>query len=212
MRSSRLLLLAAGAVLTTLVTLTAGGAQACPGQDGECACAKAAAAQGSGAPADKTACACAPGEDGKCAKCGTDCPSLKGGECKHAAACPCAAGADGKCADCGADCPSLKDGKCKHAAAEGKPASCGACAGNCAGAAAAPEGEHLKATIDPSTGAFVEPADDDAAPGAAKAATEPAREIQQPGGGVMVAAPADRMPKAVATIDESGKAHSGCAE
>lgn len=171
MKSFRLLLLAAGAALITLVTLAAGTAQACPGQDGECACAKAASAA--------KACPCEPGKDAKCA-CGSECTP-------------------GHCAECK-----------QPAGTDAKPA-CGSCGSDCGGAAAPAEGK-LKATIDPATGAFVEEPSDDDAPAAAKAATEPAREIQQPGGGVMVAAPADRMPKAVATIDDSGKAHSGCAE
>lgn len=219
MRSSRLLLLAAGVLFTSLVTVGAGSAQACPGQDGACACAKAAAAD-TGA-ADKAApacaghggkdCACSHDKDGKCA-CGADCKAGQGGECKHGAAtdqkpCSCAPGADGKCA-CGAECPAGHGGECTHGKKEG---ACGSCGGGCGGGAAAPSGEHLKAAIDPATGAFVEPAaDDDAQP--AKAAAAPAREIAQPGGGVMAAAPADLAPKAVAAIDGKGETHAGCAE
>lgn len=227
MRSSRFPLVAAGIVLAGLFAFASGSASACPGQEGECACKKAAAAAAANDahPAgctghDGTPCGCDHDKDGKC-ECGDDCAQVHGGKCKHAGdkadkkPCACAPGADGKCA-CGADCAAGHGGECKHAAAA-KEGSCGSC-GSCAGAAAtAPAGEKLKAAIDPATGQLVEPSDDaedDTAPAAALSAgsAKVAKEVQQPGGGVMVAAPADAAPKAVATIDPKGAAHSSCAE
>lgn len=186
MNPSRLPLLAAGIALTAFFAFATGNASACPGQEGGCACAKAAAAAQDSAGANhdsNKACACAPGEGGKCA-CGADCPSNHGGECSHGKAAASEAPKNGACGSCGA----------------------------CGGGAAAPADANLKAAIDPATGQFVEP-EDDAAPAAlATGDGEPVREVRQPGGGVMVAAPAELAPKAVATIDDSGKAHTGCAE
>lgn len=224
-------------VAAALFAFASGSAWACPGQEGGCACAKAAEA--AGAPGDAAAPSCAgheekaaagscAGHDGQQADGAKAAGSCAGHDEKAAAgscaghdqkACACDHDKDGKCG-CGAGCAANHGGKCEHAAgaAEGGCGGCAACAAAAAAAKGAPVGEKLKAVIDPATGKLVEPADDEPtdegnADMASEAATGSlAKEVQQPGGGVMVAAPQNAMPKAVATIDGKGKANTGCAE
>jgi hypothetical protein len=238
MNMTRMPLFFAGAALA--VFLSAGPvvepAMACPGQEGACACkegkagddakcagcaeckaAKAAAGE-EGKEAAKD-CTCKKGDQAKCDGC-PECKAAADGKCPHgkeaAKDCACKPGDDGKCA-CGSDCKAEHGGECIHGKADGKAAkeegACGSC-GSCGAGAAAPAGGHLRAAIDPATGKLVEPEDDDLAPSAGLSAGEEqsARQVRQPGGGVMVAAPADLAPKAVATIDDKGVAHAGCAE
>ena len=206
--------LAAAAVVTALFAFASGPARACPGQEGGCACAKAAAAPGDASAAGTCAGHEEKAEAGSCA--GHDEKAAAGDDAK---ACACEHDKDGKCA-CGAGCAANHGGKCEHAAGakEGGCGGCAACAAAAAAAKGAPAGEKLKAVIDPATGKLIEPSDDaadeeGAAGVAASVGSENvAKEVQQPGGGVMVAAPAALTPKAEATIDDKGKAHTGCAE
>src|SRR5690349_16959251 len=112
MRTNRSVLLSIAGLALCASMVTFGTAMApsvalaCPDEaqagEGKCACGKdkadceAAKADGScggcdhdkAAAKDEKACACAPGEDGKCA-CGADCPSNTGGKCtKEGAASP----------------------------------------------------------------------------------------------------------------------------
>ena len=120
---------------------------------------------------------------------------------------------------CGAACPS------QHA--EGGAAGACACGGAAQAAAAADSGaggcQHAagaaaaqRAVIDPATGQLTVPADGqplegDIPPASTRAASASV-EVAQPGGGVMAAVPADRAPRAMATIDADGAAHTGCSE
>lgn len=173
----------AAAIFTALFSLSGSRVWACPGQEGECACAKAAA--NTGAPADAAAAATQAGHDEKDAA----------GECSGHAE------------------NAKKGEKAAAGATEGKAPACAATA-----AKVAPAGEKLKAVLDPATGKLIEPADDEPSDdgttvtAARTAGKNVAKEVTQPGGGVMVAAPGDRTPKAVATIDAKGEAQTGCAE
>ncbi|HXC49481.1 MAG TPA: hypothetical protein VN634_01235 [Candidatus Limnocylindrales bacterium] len=133
-------------------------------------------------------------KDSACA-CGAACPSM--GENPTPGACAC--GGAGEAAAAGADDHA---GGCEHAAALKD-------AGTATGG--------LRAVIDPATGQLTAPdgasAAAVAAPAAAAAAEAPrVVEVPQPGGGVMAAVPANRTNHAVATVDENGKAQTGCAE
>lgn len=135
--------LAASALFAGALAFATAPAQACPGQEGSCACsgkeeggcAKAAAAaedKGADKAGDKAAApacgcdSCQKGEGAAC-ECGKECPSMKDGSCPYAdgkkAAGDCACKGDPADCACKGDCPAMKDGTCPHAG-DGK----GACA------------------------------------------------------------------------------------
>lgn len=143
------------ATVAGVIAFGAAPAWACPGQEGNCACAgkeeggcdKAAKADdkaGDKAAAPACGCgACEKGDGAAACECGKDCPSMKDGSCpsadgkKAAGDCACKGGpAD---CECKGDCPALKDGTCPHAG-DGKGAcACGKddsscpCKGDCPG-------------------------------------------------------------------------------
>lgn len=142
--------------------------------------------------------------------CGAACPSKQAGACAGEAGCEEKAAAACAC-----------KGAAAAPAATGQPAD--AAAGGCKHAESASKGDkpaaHQHAVLDPATGQFVEPnhGEDHAgstAPAASASANAAAAAapVVQPGGGLMATVPAERANKAVATLDESGKPHTGCAE
>ncbi len=217
MRTSRSVLLSIGGLALCASILTFGSAMlpatafACPGEanaaEGKCACGKdkadceAAKADGScggcehgkAAAKDDKPCACAPGEDGKCA-CGADCPSNHGGKCaKEGAAAP----------------AEKKEGGCDHDHDKGEGASAAPATGS--------GGAGLVATVDPATGELVAPdaakaagVAGDAIAAAPSAAVKPA-QVLPAGAGTMAEFPESRVSRAVATVDADGKTHVGCA-
>lgn len=206
MKSPRTIFLALGgaALLVTTLALLPGTASACGDKDKPCPCGAmcpeghmegGAAAGGCD---EQKAGGCGEKKAGACG-CGGAAAATAPGEAAPAAECPHAAGAAA--------------GECPHAAA--------AAAGECphAAAARAKAGAEQQAVIDPATGKLVvpdknSPASDEGADAAPAARSGDARqvEIAQPGAGVMAPFPADRASKAVANVDESGKANSACAE
>jgi hypothetical protein len=203
-----LLMLGAGALLTT-------SAQACPEGGGACPCGAACPSEHAGNCGDAAAGGCAGKQEG-------------------AAACACPQGEDGNCA-CGAECGSKHGGECGKAAAgtgEKKAGSCG-CGGG-AGAATEPAekaapcggaptegGGAQRAVIDPVTGQLAVPNKAEAAADAAAAApaqaqasadaaSATARQIAVPGAGVMAPFPNQRASHAVANVDDSGNPQMGC--
>jgi hypothetical protein len=152
--------------------------------DGSCAgCDKAAGAK------DDKACACAPGEDGKCT-CGSDCPVHHGGKCaKEGAAAP----------------GDKKEGGC-HGEDKGE------------GASAAPSGgKGLVAAVDPATGELVAPGaasaaglTDSASVVEPTAGTKAAHEVAGGAAGTMAEFPENRISRSVASVDADGKVHVGC--
>jgi hypothetical protein len=151
--------------------------------DGSCGgCDKGAAAK------DGKACACVPGDDGKCT-CGAECPAHHGGKCPKE----------------GAAAPGKKEGGCHgedHDHDKG---------------ASVPSGtKGLVAAVDPATGELVTPDAAKAAglTGSASVAvptagTKAAHEVAG-GAGTMAAFPENRISRTVATVDADGKAHIGC--
>jgi hypothetical protein len=209
MRTYRSVLLSIGGIALCASMLTLGSATlptaalACPGEahagEGKCDCGKdkadceAAKADGScggcehgkAAAKDGKACACAPGEDGKCA-CGAECPSNHGGKCaKDAAATP--AGDEHK--------------GCDHGKGEG--------------ASAAPRGgSGLVAVIDPATGELSGPTggSQGASVASANAPATGAKAASEVGGGAgtMAEFPESRVSHAVARVDADGNLNVGC--
>lgn len=183
-------------------------AQACPGQDGDCAgAAKSAEAGEKAAP---------------CAGKSDDCGGCKECEAKKAAA----AGGE-KAADC--DCPDCEGktencAKCEKCAAKKAAATpCGKADGSCGcgkGAAAKPEAESdgkpessagdrdakQIAVLDPATGVVVAPTAEQAqavAPATARRAAAPPI-VQHADGGVQAAFPANRESRVVASVGGNG--------
>jgi len=107
---------------------------------------------------------------------------------------------------------------CSRAAAAAAAADTAAVAdaGAKAAAPAKAAGAQQRAVIDPATGRLIVPKDraavqqDLAIP--APAARAAPVQIVQPDGSVMAPFPIERSARAVATIDENGAAHTGCAE
>lgn len=201
---SGLLMLGAGVVLPT-------SALACPEGGGACVC-------GDKCPAEHA---------GNCAK---DAVGGCAGKDDAAAACSCPPGEGGNCA-CGAECGSKHGGKCDKAAAASGEKKAGACGCSGAGAAAEPGGKASpcgaaaaegagaqRAVIDPATGQLTVPdqaqaaAAAQAAPAQASAgnAASAAQQLAVPGAGVMAPFPTNRVSHAVAKVDDSGNAHTGC--
>jgi hypothetical protein len=123
---------------------------------------------------------------------------------------------DDKACACGAACPSMGENAVPGACACGGAGEADGHAGCDHAAADTAATGGLRAAIDPATGKLTVPDNASAAVPAAAAAVAESDpkivEVPQPGGGVMAAVPANRTSHAIATVDEDGKAHTGCSE